>query len=69
MSPPRRIQRGHVLTLAFSPGGKTLAAGSTAGSVRLWDIQPATAITTTLCAFIGQPLTQAEWNAYIPGRP
>jgi WD40 repeat protein len=61
-------QEGQVFTLAFSPDGNTLAAGNSDGSVRLWNLQPATAA-AAICATTGQPLTQAEWDTYIPGRP
>jgi len=61
-------QAGHIYTLAFSPDGTMLAVGNSEGTVRLWNLQPTTDA-AAICATAGQPLTQAEWNAYIPGRP
>ena len=57
-----------VFSVAFGRGGRTLAAGSADGTVRLWDTQPLAAA-ATVCATSGQPLTRAEWAAYIPGLP
>jgi WD40 repeat protein/transcriptional regulator with XRE-family HTH domain len=59
---------GHVFSVAFGLGGTTLAAGSTDGTVRLWDVRPAV-VSRALCADAGQPLTRAEWAAYVPGLP
>jgi WD40 repeat protein len=57
-----------VFSVAFSPGGGTIAAGSADGTVRLWDTSAAAA-TRAVCGTAGQPLTRAEWAAYLPGRP
>jgi WD40 repeat protein len=59
---------GHVFSLAFGRGGRTLAATDSAGLVWLWDTQPAAAA-RGVCAMAGQPLTRAEWHAYVPGLP
>jgi WD40 repeat protein len=56
-----------VFSVAFGRGGRTLAAGSADGTVRLWDTRPQAAA-AAVCAASGQPLTRAEWAAYIPGR-
>jgi WD40 repeat protein len=59
---------GHVYSVAFSPDGTQLAASSYDGTVHLWDTSP-TAARATVCADLGQPLTSAEWAAYVPGIP
>jgi hypothetical protein len=56
-----------VHSVAFGPGGRTLAAGSADGTVRLWDTG-VRAAAQLVCATAGQPLTHAEWSAYLPGR-
>jgi WD40 repeat protein len=44
-----------------------LLAGSAVNSVA-WDTQ-ASAAARSVCAMAGQPLTPAEWHAYVPGLP
>ena len=56
-----------VYSVAFGPGGAVLAAGSADGTVRLWDTG-VRAAERAVCATAGQPLTRAEWSAYLPGR-
>ena len=56
-----------VYSVAFGPRGAELAAGSADGTVRLWDTS-APAAARAVCATAGQPLTRAEWAAYLPGR-
>jgi len=48
--------------------GRTVAAADSAGLVWLWNTQ-AGAAARGVCAMAGQPLTRAEWHAYVPGRP
>jgi WD40 repeat protein len=59
---------GHVYSVAFSPSGRKLAAADSAGLVWLWDTRASEA-TTAVCIMAGQPLSPAEWQTYIPGRP
>ena len=59
---------GHVFSLAFGRGGRTVAAADSAGLVWVWDTEAATAA-RSVCAMAGQPLTRAEWRAYVPGLP
>jgi WD40 repeat protein len=58
---------GQVFSVAFAAGGRTLAAADSAGLVWLWDTG-AGAAAHTVCAMAGQPLTRAEWAAYVPGQ-
>jgi WD40 repeat protein len=57
---------GHVYSVAFGPGGHTVAAADSSGLVWLWDTG-ASAAARAVCATAGQPLTRAEWRAYVPG--
>jgi WD40 repeat protein/transcriptional regulator with XRE-family HTH domain len=59
---------GHVYSVAFAPSGSQLAASSDDGTVHLWDVSPGAA-QAQVCANLGQPLTRAEWNVYVPGVP
>ncbi|HEV3067616.1 MAG TPA: helix-turn-helix domain-containing protein [Streptosporangiaceae bacterium] len=59
---------GPVYSVAFAPGGRTLAAADSAGRVWLWDTGASVAA-RAVCAMAGQPLTHAEWHAYVPGLP
>jgi WD40 repeat protein/transcriptional regulator with XRE-family HTH domain len=60
---------GHVFSLAFSPDGRQLAAASfDDDTVRLWDTSAAAA-RAEVCANLGQPLTEAEWQSHVPGVP
>jgi len=59
---------GHVYSIAFAPAGGQLAASSDDGAVHLWDVNPAAA-RAQVCASLGQPLSRAEWSAYVPGVP
>jgi len=58
---------GHVYSVAFGPGGRTVAAGSSDGTVWQWDTGAKRAA-AGICSLAGQPLTRAEWRAYVPGR-
>jgi WD40 repeat protein len=55
-----------VYSVAFGPGGATLAGGSADGTVRLWDTM--TRAAAGVCATAGQPLTRSEWSIFLPGR-
>ncbi|WP_432973860.1 hypothetical protein [Dactylosporangium sp. CA-233914] len=57
-----------VLSVAFAPDGATLAAGGHDRAVRLWNTDPEAAA-AWICATAGFPLTQAEWQQYIPDLP
>jgi WD40 repeat protein len=60
---------GAVNSVAFSPDGTTLAAGSTDHTVRLWDVAYLVNAVPHLCASARRSLTRAEWARYVPGLP
>jgi WD40 repeat protein len=51
----------------FAPTGHTLATAFDDG-VLLWDVDPASWLKRA-CAVAGRPLTQQEWQEFLPGRP
>jgi hypothetical protein len=59
---------GHVFSVGFGQGGRTVAAADSSGLVWLWNIQ-AGAAARGVCAMAGQPLATAEWHLYVPGLP
>jgi WD40 repeat protein len=59
---------GRVFSVAFNPAGTQVAVTSDRGAVSTWDTDPADA-RAAVCADLGQPLTRAEWAAYMPGVP
>jgi WD40 repeat protein len=53
-------------SIAFSPNGSTLAAGSADSTIRLWQTAPQAA-EHLVCEMAGQPMSQAQWDSYLPG--
>ena len=60
------IPNGAVYSVAFHPDGRTLAAGGAGKAVWLWTVDPERVL-TQICASAGDPITQSEWERYIPG--
>jgi len=57
-----------VNALAFSrPGSKWLASLSDDGTVRLWDVDPAS-WKARACRIANRSLTEDEWESFLPGR-
>ncbi|MGA8980034.1 MAG: WD40 repeat domain-containing protein, partial [Pedococcus sp.] len=54
--------------LSFSTDGTQLLVAGTDGSVRSWDLDPASWVTAA-CRLAGRPLTEQEWRNYLPKRP
>ena len=54
--------------LSFSPDRSTLFLATTAGPVRVWNLDPRS-WTATACRLAGRTLTEQEWHSYLPNRP
>jgi WD40 repeat protein len=65
------ILTGHnkeVEAIAFTPDGHIPASGGSDNTIRLWDTNPEETA-KDICGLIATPLTRAQWQQYIPGRP
>lgn len=58
-----------VLSVAFSPDGKTLATTSRDGGARLWDVGYLVSPLAQLCSRLRGALTRIEWARYVPPGP
>jgi WD40 repeat protein len=59
-----------VFSVAFSPDGRTLAAGTHDGHVRLWDTSTREPLGTPLSAdsdLVGGGFRRAAWDHFAPG--
>ncbi|MEV6929676.1 hypothetical protein AB0M46_35005 [Dactylosporangium sp. NPDC051485] len=59
---------GAVFTIAFNPDGRVIAAGTGDDSVSLWRVTDDGA-RSALCQAGSEPITQAEWQQYLPAIP
>ena len=71
---PHTDDTGPVHSVAFSPDGKTLAAGTEgnipyAGTVQLWNVAYLVNPVPYLCTLAGQSVTRAQWTLYVPDVP
>ncbi|MFC4035344.1 NACHT and WD repeat domain-containing protein [Streptomyces polygonati] len=57
-----------LLTVGFSPDGRTLAAGGRGDAVHLWNTDPRS-VARWICATVGDPITPAEWARFLPDLP
>ncbi|WP_328918089.1 MULTISPECIES: nSTAND1 domain-containing NTPase [unclassified Streptomyces] len=57
-----------LLTVGFSPDGRTLAAGGRGDAVHLWNTDP-DSVARWACATVGDPITPAEWARFLPDLP
>jgi WD40 repeat protein/transcriptional regulator with XRE-family HTH domain len=58
---------GRVISLAYSPDGRTLSAGAP-HVIKMWTTG-AGRVAAAICAGRGDPMTPAEWSLYLPGTP
>jgi WD40 repeat protein/transcriptional regulator with XRE-family HTH domain len=58
---------GPVYTVRFAPAGDLLVAGGAHGELHRWPVAEEDAI-ARICAGTGDPLTEAEWELYLPDR-
>jgi WD40 repeat protein len=63
-----RVDSTGVNSVAFSPDGQTLTAINADSTIRIWDLNAASAA-GNICAATHQALTAAIWNQYLPGVP
>ncbi|WP_395729632.1 helix-turn-helix domain-containing protein [Nakamurella sp.] len=59
---------GPLFVAEFNPTGSTIAAGGSDHSVHQWLTDPAAA-QDMICATVGAPLTEQEWQVYLPDEP
>ena len=65
LSAPLAPGAGSVNSVAFSPGGHTLASGNSDGTIRLWDVADPAHPRTLSSALAGE--AAVEWVAFSPG--
>jgi WD40 repeat protein len=57
-----------LFTVSYSPEGATLVGAGRDPAVRLWMTDPA-AVARWICATVGDPITRAEWDQFVPDLP
>jgi WD40 repeat protein len=73
IEPPFTGHSGEVISVVFSPDGRTLATDSNGGPVLLWDLSALNSLRNdplrAACARGGGGLDPATWNLYAPNIP
>ncbi len=59
---------GGVYAVAFDPAGVRVVAGGSAERLDTWSIDPEEAA-ARVCTWLGDPITEQEWNRYVPSVP
>jgi WD40 repeat protein len=62
------VAAGPLFAVRFDPTGAKLAAGGSDRSIHQWVTDPAQA-QSLICASVGTPMTEQEWQVYLPGQP
>jgi WD40 repeat protein len=65
LDPSNQLMTGMLLSVAFSPDGKTLASGSNSGIAILWSVDPEV-WQELACTTAGRSLAPEEWAIYMP---
>ncbi|MEU1728338.1 WD40 repeat domain-containing protein [Nonomuraea sp. NPDC005692] len=60
---------GDVSGIAFTPDGRTLVSTGYDSTIRAWNVSLPSDLEAAVCALAQRPISRAEWNLYVPGKP